>query len=161
MSLSLDYNKDRNLAMSFISNQLSETQTKEFVISFGYLMRDVDIPFLTGKGGGGGAFGGGMFGNDSGNTPARAGQLQGKDLDINFNLRMRDDVTFNHLLDQGIIEPTRGNYSLSLSPSVEYKMNQRLSLRLFFDYNRNVPKTSAGFPRTETAGGIIVRFALN
>ncbi|MEY2905302.1 MAG: hypothetical protein RJA52_1318, partial [Bacteroidota bacterium] len=127
---------------------------------FGFLMRDVDIPFLTGKGGGGGLTN--IFGNESSSPgPQTAGQLRGKDLDINFNLRLRDDVTFNHLLDQGIIEPTRGNYALSISPSVEYKMNQRLSLRLFFDYNRNVPKTSAGFPRTNTAGGIIVRFALN
>jgi len=160
MTFQVDYNKSRNLGMSFISNQLSETQVTEFVIGFGFLMRDVDIPFLTGKGGGGALSN--IFGNETSSAgPQTAGQLRGKDLDMNFNLRLRDDVTFNHLLDQGIIEPTRGNYALSISPSVEYKMNQRLSLRLFFDYNRNVPKTSAGFPRTNTAGGIVVRFALN
>jgi cell surface protein SprA len=161
MTLQVDYNKSRNLGMSFINNQLSETQITEFVIGFGFLLRDVDIPFLTGRGGGGGF--NSLFGPETNTNqePARAGQLRGKDLDMIFNLRLRDDVTYNHLLDQGIIEPTRGNYALIISPSVEYKMNQRLSLRLFFDYNRNVPKTSAGFPRTNTAGGIVVRFALN
>lgn len=165
MSFNVDYKKARNLAMSFVNNQLSETQTEEFVIGFGYKVRGLDIPFLTGsnkrkrrnredeqqdqqtqdprQGGG------------------RGSQLQAQDLDINFDLSLRDDVTFNHLLDQNTVEPTRGNYALSISPSAEYKLNQRLSLRLFFDYRRNRPKTSAGFPRTDTAGGIIVRFQLN
>lgn len=164
MSFNVDYKKARTLAMSFVNNQLSETQTEEFVIGFGYQIRGLDIPFLTGSkkkrrnddqedqqsqnprqpGAGG-----------------RGGQLQVQDLDINFDLSLRDDVTFNHLLDQNTVEPTRGNYSLSISPSAEYKLNQRLSLRLFFDYRRNRPKTSAGFPRTDTAGGLIVRFQLN
>ena len=67
---------------------------------------------------------------------------------------------FNHLLDQGIVEPTRGSYLLSFSPSAEYRLNQRLSLRIFFDYRYNEPKTSAGFPRTDASGGIVVRFSL-
>jgi cell surface protein SprA len=87
-------------------------------------------------------------------------QGQAQDLDLKFTLSLRDDVTFNHLLDQGIIEPTRGSYALSFSPSAEYRINQQLSLRLFFDYRRNVPKTSAGFPRIDTSGGVIVRFSL-
>ncbi len=160
MSLNVDYKKSRTLAMSFISNQLSETQTEEFVIGFGYLMRNVDLPI----------FGGGKRrrGRDDDQAQqqnnrqgGRGGQLQGRDLDINFNFSLRDDVTYNHLLDQDIIEPTRGNFSLSISPAAEYQLNRRLSLRLFFDYRRNVPQTSAGFPRTDTSGGIIVRFQLN
>ena len=43
----------------------------------------------------------------------------------------------------------------------KYQLNRRLSLRLFFDYRRTVPKTSAGFPRTDTSGGIVVSFQLN
>ncbi len=166
MSFNFDYKKLRTLAMSFVSNQLSETQTEEISLGFGYLMRNVNIGFLTGdkkqkkkknqttqtpqnQQGGNNRQGGG------------GGQLQNRDLDIQFTFSLRDDVTFNHLLDQGIIEPTRGNYALNISPSAEYKLNRRLSLRLFFDYRRNVPKTSAGFPRTDTAGGVVVRFTLN
>lgn len=164
MSLNLDYKKARTLAMSFVSNQLSQTQTTEFVIGFGYLIKNLDIPFLTGsnkkksskkkkeeeekkqqnqRGGG------------------RGRQLQGKDLDINFDFSLRNDVTYNILLDQDIIEPTRGTRAVNLSPSAEYQLNKRLSLRLFFEYRRTVPQTSAGFPRTDTSGGIDVRFSLN
>ena len=169
MSMNVDYKKARTLALSFINNQLNQTQTTEVSIGFGYLMKEVDIPFLTGskkkkgkrkkeeedkkkqeqnnrnnRGGGG-----------------RGGQLEGQDLDINFNFSLRDDVTYALILDSQQFEPTRGTYSLSLSPSAEYKLNQRLSLRLFFDYRRNVPQTSAGFPRTDTSGGVVVRFQLN
>ena len=166
ISFNVDYRKQRNLAMNFGSKRLNETQTKEIVIGFGYLMRDVELGFLRGK----------RSRNRKkkeeeeeqqpndpgrGQSAGRNNQLRGRDLDINFDFSLRDDVTFTHILDQGIIEPTRGNYALAISPSAEYQLNERLSLRLFFDYRRNVPKTSAGFPRTNASGGVIVRFSLN
>ncbi|MEO0341563.1 MAG: cell surface protein SprA, partial [Bacteroidota bacterium] len=131
MSFNIDYSKTRTLAMSFINNNLSESQSTSIVIGFGYLIRDLDIPFLTGSkkkksnnrtapaptpGGGGGR---------------GRGQAQNQDLDISFDFSLKDDVTFNHVLDQDIVEPTRGNYSLSISPAIESQLNQRLSLRLF------------------------------
>lgn len=167
MSFNVDYKKSRGLALSTVSYQLNETQTKEIVLGFGYLIRNLDIPFLTGsnkkkgRGGRGQEQDQPQDPNQRNNRGPRGRGLQGKDLDINFNFSLRDDVTFAHRLDQGIIEPTRGNYTLSISPSAEYQLNRRLSLRLFFDYRRTVPKTSAGFPRTDTSGGIIVSFQLN
>lgn len=167
MSFNVDFKKSRMLAMSFISYQLAETQSKEVALGFGYLLRGVDIAFLTGSNKKGakkpdpkaaptqqrpGAGGRGGRGG---------GQLASQDLDINFNMSLRDDVTFNHLLDQGVIEPVRGNYALTFSPSAEYQINTRLGLRLFFDYRQNIPRTSAGFPRVDTSGGLVVRFKLN
>ncbi len=158
MSFQVNYSKNRTLAMSFVSNQLSESQSKQIDIGFGYLIRGLNIPFLTGNRNARNDVPPPPTGNNRGG--ARGG-LQGQDLDINFTFSLRDDVTFNHLLDQGVVEPTRGNYQLSISPSAEYQLSQRLSLRLFFDYTRNEPKTSAGFPRTDSRGGIVVRFSLN
>ncbi|MCH2081645.1 MAG: cell surface protein SprA [Saprospiraceae bacterium] len=165
MSFNVDYKKSRILGMSFINNQLNESQSEELVLGFGYLLRDVEFGFLKGKknkkrkkdeeeqkr----------QNQNQRNNRRGGGNQLQGRDLDINFSFSLRDDVTFAHRLDEGVIEPTRGTYSLSISPSAEYKINKSLSLRLFFDYRRNVPKTSAGFPRTDTSGGVVVRFQLN
>ncbi|MCB9296154.1 MAG: cell surface protein SprA [Lewinellaceae bacterium] len=167
MSFNVDYKKSRGLALSTVSYQLNETQTKEIVLGFGYLIRNLDIPFLTGSNKKKGRGNQDQQpdqqqqGNQRNNRGPRGRGLQSQDLDVNFNFSLRDDVTFAHRLDQGIIEPTRGNYTLSLSPSAEYQLNRRLSLRLFFDYRRTVPKTSAGFPRTDTSGGIIVSFQLN
>jgi cell surface protein SprA len=167
MSFNSEYKKSRLLALSTVNYQLNETLSEEFVIGFGYLMRNVDIPFLTGSKK--------KKKRDSdeedqnaqqnqqgrGNRGSRGRGLQTRDLDINFNLSLRDDVTRAHRLDEGIAEITKGNYTLTISPSAEYQLNQRLSLRLFFDYRRTVPANSAGFPRTDTSGGIIVSFQLN
>ena len=73
----------------------------------------------------------------------------------------RDNITINHYLDQDLAEPTRGTRDISINPSVDYQVNKRLNLRLFFDYRKTVPKTSAAYPITNTAGGVTVRFSLN
>lgn len=163
MSFSFDYQQQRTLALNVTNTLLSETRSKKIDFGFGYLMRNVDIPFLTGS-------------NKKGNnkpddapapttTPSRGGnrpsQLQGQDLDIQFTFSLADDLTLAQKLDAGFSEPTRGNNILQFSPSAEYKLNRRLSLRLFFDYRRTIPKTSAGFPRLDTSGGVVVRFQLN
>ena len=168
MSFNTEYKKSRTLALSTVNYQLNETQSEEFVIGFGYLVRNVDIPFLTGskKKKKKPEEEEDQTNNQNNNQRGRGNRgggrgLQTRDLDFNFNMSIRDDVTFAHRLDEGIKEPTRGNYTFTLSPAVEYQLNQRLSLRLFFDYRRTRPATSAGFPRTDTSGGLIVSFQLN
>ena len=168
MSFTVDYSQTRNLALNSTSKLLSESRAKDINIGFGYLMKGVDIPFLTGskkKGRGKSNPDGGADGNNP-RSPrrgggGRGGQLDAQDLDIQFNFQLRDDITLAQQLDGPGAEPTRGNYALTISPTVEYKLNRRLSLQAFFDYRRVEPKTSAGFPRTDSAGGIRVRFQLN
>jgi len=162
MNFNFEYKSSRNLQMSFVSNQLAETRTKEILIGYGHNIPDFNFPFAKAKKSKAKKapkkpLPSILGGNNGQNTS----QAQPHNLRLQFNFSLRDDVTFNHLLDQNVIEPTRGNFALSISPSAEYKVNQRLSLRLFTDYRRNRPRTSAGFPRTEVNGGLVVRFQLN
>ena len=161
MTIRADFKKARNLQMSFVDFQLSETRTTEYVVGFGYRVKNVIIPFLTGqkkntktKTNQPSTRGTRPGGNNS-NTP------KGNDLNVKFDLSFRDDITINHLLDKNIAEPTRGSRTISISPSIDYDVNKRLNLRLFFDYNKTVPKTSAAFPITNTQGGVTVRFSLD
>lgn len=159
MSFNFDYKLTRNLAMSFVSNQLAETRRKEIVFGFGHKINDFDISSIFGKTKKKKRPAPKPSPTTPGGTPGST-SIAPKGLDIQFNFSLSDDVTFNHLLDQGVREPTRGSYNLSISPSAEYKLNQRLSLRFFVDYRRSEPKTSAGYPRTDSSGGVVVRFAL-
>ncbi|MCB0635968.1 MAG: cell surface protein SprA, partial [Lewinella sp.] len=171
LSMNFDYKQSRALALSVTSKLLSETRTKEVVAGFGYVVQGVNIPFLTGERGGGRR--GGRNNDDEddqannsrntnrGRQGRSGGRLQGQDLDIQFNFSFRDDITVAQKLDQNLFEPTRGSLAISLSPSVEYQISRSLSLRAFVDYRRTVPKNSAGFPRTDASGGIVVRFQLN
>ena len=164
MTFRVDFKKSRNLDADFQTNVLTENRTTEYVAGFGYRLKDVIIPFLTGKKkkkkgskkstkkaspGGRGARG------------ANSNVPKGNDLNIKFDFSFRDNITINHYLDQDLAEPTRGTRDISINPSVDYQVNKRLNLRLFFDYRKTVPKTSAAYPITNTAGGITVRFSLN
>ena len=81
-------------------------------------------------------------------------------MNFKFDFSFRDDITYKHILDQNITEPTRGLKSIRISPSIDYAINDQLTLRWFVDYNRTVPATSQSFPITNIQGGLTVRFTL-
>lgn len=168
MTVRLDLKKSRTLAMSFQDYQLAETQSSTYTFGFGYRMKNVNIPLLTGnkgkkKGGSDkkkknildtinptGA-------NRGGNSGANANDMTFK-LDVEY----RDDITQNHRLDQAEeAVPTRGQQSISINPSVDYAISNRLKLRLFTDFRKTVPKTSLSFPITTVNSGITLQFSLN
>ncbi|MEX0811553.1 MAG: cell surface protein SprA [Chitinophagales bacterium] len=133
-----DYKKSRSLSMSMIDYRLSETNTTEFSFSFGYRMKGLTLPFKIG------------------------GKKRSLNNDINFNFEfsIRDNVTTNYILDQDISQPTQGMKTIRVSPSIDYVINKRLNIRLFFDRNRTIPATSASYPITNTKAGITLRFSL-
>ncbi len=166
LSINLNFAKSRTLAMSFVSNQLAETQSQQYTVGAGWKIQNVQIGFLK-KMVGNTADTGGRNRDATPNNPLRQGGRRGggganvNDLDINIDFAWRDNVTFNHILDQNITDPTRGTRQINFSPSIQYQLINQLALRLFFDYNRTVPKISSSFPITNHSGGIVIRFTLN
>ena len=171
MTFKADYKKSRTLAMSFIDYQLSESKSTGYSVGFGYRIKDVNIPFLTGK-----------KASKSGKskkskskkkkkasdppvpprTPAGGSGSSANDLTFKFDFEVRDDITIAHILDSpNEAQPTRGARTISLNPQVEYTLNKRLKLRLFADYRKTVPKTSQSFPITTLNTGVTVQFSLN
>ena len=167
MSFKFEYKKSRNLSMSFIDYQLSETKTQDVTFGFGYTAKNIRLTFLdfltnldpsikiktkkdknakNAK-------------NSSAPQPV-GGANQPNNLNFKVDFSFRDDVTYNHVLDQNIVQPTRGTNTVKLSPSVDYTLNKSLNLRLFLDYTKTVPKTSASTPITQIRGGLTVRFTL-
>ncbi|WP_020536687.1 cell surface protein SprA [Lewinella cohaerens] len=167
MSMNFDYKQARTLALNITGKQLLQTRSSEIATGFGYRMSGVNIGFLTGnkkKKGRGSADEPDPDTTAPGGRPRQnraGGRLNTNDLDFQFNFSYRDDLTVTQKLDSDIFEPTRGSLSINLSPSAEYQLNKNLSLRLFVDYRRTIPRTSAGFPRTDASGGVVVRFQLN
>jgi cell surface protein SprA len=133
-----EYKRSRNLNMSFVDYQLSETRVEEFTVGAGYKRKGVKVPL----------------------------RFRGKPLklenDLNFRLDItyRNDVTRNYKLDQNLNDPTRGMKSIGISPYVDYVVNNKLNLRLFFDYRRTIPATTASFPITAIKSGLKIRFSL-
>jgi len=168
MNLRLDFKKARRLSFSLLNSELDEKNTTEYVVGFGHRLKDVNIPFLQ--------FGTTKKkkkkkGKDGQQEPPSAlpgggrqgqGQAQANDLNIKFDFSFRDDITYKHILDElGDSEPTRGEKTLRISPSIDYTVNSQLNLRLFVDYNRTSPYTSQSFRNTNVQGGLTIRFSLN
>jgi len=138
LTTKLDIKRNRSLRMSFLDYQLSETRTNNFTIGIGYRVKGFVIPF----------------------------PIQGKkrtlENDLNFKLDFSfiDNKTVIFKLDQDISEPTRGNKTITISPSIDYVISQQLNLRIFYERRQNIPATSSAFPITNTSMGITVRFTL-
>lgn len=164
MNFDFSYSKTRTLALSTVNNLLNEKTAKDWSITYGWLLKDVDIPFLTGSKKKKGKKKTEEEEKKKSPLNARGGRggrrLEGKDLDVQFNMSLRDDIVLARKLDLGTTEKVSGNYELSLSPSIEYKLSKQLSLRLFFEYRRTLPVISTVAERVTSAGGVVVRFEL-
>jgi hypothetical protein len=160
MQINFQMSRARRLALSFTDTKLFETKSVEYTFGFGYTLDNVNIGFL-------------KFGSNSRRTRSRErgrntegqrsrGTQRGNQMTISMNFSYRDDVTFAYELDTRAEHvPTRGLKAIRINPSVEYDVNKNLTLQLFLDYNRTIPRTSLSFPITSASGGLRVRFNLN
>ena len=131
-----EYKKSRQLSLSLIDYQLAESRSTE--VTFGFDWRKKGFPLIK-----------------------KIGKMK-LDNDVTFKLdfSLRDDATANSKLDQQTSFGTAGQKVIRIAPSIDYVLNNRVSLKLFFEQNRNIPKISNAFPITNTRGGLQVRVSL-
>jgi cell surface protein SprA len=140
-----EYSKSRQLSLSLFDYQLSEVRSTEFVIGAGFrkrglkLLGGLKLPTFLSK-------------NNSGKL----------DNEINFRLdfRLRDNVTANSRLDQNNNFATAGSKEISLSPTIDYFLNSRVNIKLFFDQRKVIPYISSSAPTTNTRAGVQIRISL-
>lgn len=133
-----DYKKTRNVSLGLVDYQVSESKTSEVTFGLGYRLKGLTLPF--------------KFKGKKKKLP--------NEINFKFDFSYRDNVTFNQRLDQEVSEPTRGMKTIRVSPSIDYVINNRLNIRIFFDRNRSIPATSASYPITNTKAGVTLRFSL-
>lgn len=166
LSTKVNYKSSRNLSMSFNDYTLAQTTTEEITVGLGYRMKNVRAQDL--------------FKNQKGRDAAnkkREGKKKkdngndfyfdfGKTIpkhewNIQIDVSYRNDRTVNHILDQRTSLATRGTKTLRIAPSIDYIINNRLTIRAFFDLSKTTPAVSTSFPITNTRGGITLRFSLS
>lgn len=133
--------KERNLALSFANNQLTEIASKEFVIGTGYRWKNLLLknPFKSGK--------------DKKGIKS--------DLNLKVDFSIRENLTMIRKVVEGITQPTAGQTIYSLKTSADYQITQRITARLFYDWLLTNPRISTSFRSSNTNGGISIRFSLN
>ncbi len=145
-----EYSKTRQLSLSLVDFQLSEVRSSEFVIGAGWRKRGMSNPLA--------------FLNVKWPKFLRGKEGDGKKLEneINFRLdfRIRDNVTANSRLDQDNNFATGGSRDITISPSIDYFLNNRVNIKLFFDQRRVNPYISSSAPIVNTRAGLQVRISL-
>lgn len=136
LSTRFEFRKSRQLSLSLLDYQLAENRSTE--VTFGFNWRKKGMPLIK-----------------------KIGKMK-LDNDVTFRLdfSLRDDATANSKLDQGTSFGTAGQKVIRIAPSIDYILNNRVSLKLYFEQNRNEPKISNAFPITNTRAGLQVRISL-
>ncbi|OSZ82784.1 cell surface protein SprA [Chitinophagaceae bacterium IBVUCB1] len=135
MSVSFNYRKTRTVSLSMIDYQVSETNSTEYIIGAGYRVRGLVLPFE-------------VFG---------VRKLK-NDLNIKVDIGLRDDKSTNNYLAQNQSIITRGQKVISISPTIDYIVSDKLTLRFYYDRRQSIPYISTSFPITTTRAGVTLRF---
>ena len=130
------FRKTRQLSLSLIDYQLAENRSTE--VTLGVNWRRKGVPLIK-----------------------KLGKMK-LDNDVTFRLdfSLRDDATSNTKLDQGTSYGTAGQKVIRIAPSIDYVINNRVSVKFYFEQNRSIPKISNSFPITNTRAGLQVRVSL-
>jgi len=134
----IDYKKSRTVSMNLTDYQMIESLSSAITAGVGYRVTGLKLPFKS-KG---------------------KKVILHNDLNMRFDLTYRDNVIVNHQLDQGVSRPTSGSTVITVSPSIDYVINNQLNIRIFLDRNKTIPKTTASYPTTTTSAGVTLRFSL-
>ena len=137
----IELRRTRNLALSFVNNQLTELISNEFIIGLGYRFKDVEFMISS-------------IGGSGGKTKLRS------DLNIKIDFSIKSNKTILRRVDEIYNLISSGQKIFSINSSADYMINQRFNVRLFFEKTINNPYTSNQFRNSTTRGGISLRFTL-
>src|SRR5574343_49252 len=129
-NFNLEFRKSRQLSLSLIDYQLSESRSTEWIVGLNWRKRGFKLPFgIVGKG------------------------LQ-NDLNLKLDVSVRDVSISNSRLDQTNAYGTGGQKEITIQPAIDYVINSRINVKFFFDQRRVTPYISTSAPITNTRAGI-------
>jgi len=133
-----EWRKSRQLSLSLIDYQLSEVRSNELTFTARWRKRG-KLPFNL-----------------------KLGKKGNNESDMTFALdfSVRDDVNSNSRLDQSNAFATGGQKVITLRPTIDYVLSNRVSLQLYFDQRRVTPYISNAAPQVNTRAGVQVRISL-
>ena len=137
LSVSFSYSKSRTLSLSLIDYQLTEMRSSQITLGAGFRIRNFPLPFNIGQ----------------------ESKLR-NDLNFRLDMSLRDDKTVNNRIDADLLIPTSGRKVITISPSVDYVVNDRLNLHFFYNKRSTIPFISTSYPLSNTEAGVTFRFVL-
>ncbi|MET3978375.1 cell surface protein SprA [Mucilaginibacter sp. UYP25] len=138
MTANFEYRKTRSLNLSLLNSQLAQQDENIMVFGFGYRPKNFRMPW-------------GLFGT---------GNKDNNDINFKLDVAVRDNKTLIYRADVAAAEVSSGAKNITLRPSIDYVINQRFNLNLFYDSNITKPYTSQSFNTSFTNFGINLKLLL-
>ena len=136
MTANVEYRKSRSLSLSLLNSQLAQQTENIFVFGWGYRTKNFKFPF-------------GLL-----------AASQNNDVNFKVDFALRDNKTLIYRADVQAAEISSGAKNITIRPSIDYVINQRFNLNLFYDSNITRPYTSQTFNTAFTNFGINLKLLL-
>ena len=137
-----EYRKSRTVSLSLFDFQLSEVRSTETTVGLRWRKRGFPLPFKL---------------KLSKKEPAKKVE---NDVTFTIDLGIRDDLNYNSRLDQSSAFATGGQKVITIRPTIDYVLSNRVNLQFYFDQRRVTPYISTSAPLVNTRAGLQVRISL-
>jgi cell surface protein SprA len=137
MTANVEYRQSRMLSLSVLNSQLTQQNDRFIVLGFGYKTKNFRFPF-------------GMFNNT----------ILKNDLTFKVDFALHDNKTLIYQADVLAAQVSSGAQNIQYRPSIDYALNQRFNLSLFYDSNLTKPYTSQSFNTAFTNFGFDLKLLL-
>lgn len=138
-SPSFEFRKSRTVTMSFMNNQLTESEGREIIIGCGYTFKDLGIVFSS------------MDGNS---------RKSSNDLTLKLDIGFRKDKTTLRSIDEDYSQISSGQNKINIYLTADYDFSTRLGMQAFFRHDMTDPFIANSFKTTNTFAGVTLRFSL-
>ncbi len=139
MTAKVEYRKQRNLALNLTSTQIIEANSDEFVVGFGYLLKDFDVILKL-----------------KNNEQSRIKN----DLKLNADFSFKDIKTLLRKIDEDLTQASNGNKMLTFKLLADYVFSSKINIQFFFDRQVTTPLISTTYPVASTNVGVNLKFML-
>ncbi|WP_152425127.1 T9SS outer membrane translocon Sov/SprA [Nafulsella turpanensis] len=131
----VNYNRERNLALILSNTQVTEQRNEELRLDVGYTTSNLKLPFR---------------------SKGREVILK-NDITFRMGMSLRSSKTVQRKFDEPD-DITMGSVNFQLNPTINYLINQRLSIQLYYSTSINDPLVLTSFRNTQTRFGTQIRF---
>jgi len=138
LTLNFEYAKTRLLGLSLSNSQLAQLSEDNLIFGLGYRTAKFRFPF-------------GMFKQVKMNN----------NMDFKLDVAVRDHQTVIYRADVPVAEVSAGAKNMTFRPSVDYILNQRFNVKVFYDSNLTQPYTSQTFNTAYSSFGFSLRVTLD
>jgi len=130
----METKRDKSTTLNITGPQIIETKGQEYILGLGYMYPKLKFKNL---------------------------KIQGKVLESNLTIKVdasyRRNISVIRRISDGISIPTGGTNIITLRSSADYQLTPNINLRLFYDWIKTKPQTSASFPTSNATGGFSLR----